>query len=301
MFDFDYDVSVAGRIAWLWERARAPIRPNWEGMAVYRRELESAGDRRVLVLGASSDLVDLAVELGASKICSIEIHPETIVAMQVAGQQDWSGVEFVVGDWLELRNEFRNAFDYVCCDGGTLFLEFPDQWRRLFEVTYQHLADGGKFVTKVQDMRGDGRTYREYFDDRVGEFEAQRTEMSPEGAMAAFRDLCSALRTGVCLGEVNPNGGMNAEPQLAQVDWCRDELRRRYPGPDYDEFIQGPFDGFNPRADGRMIFRGGPEYARVESMIRDVGFAVARDAMPNCEPGPEVCYMATCTKPSVQG
>ena len=77
----------------LWGNLRVPIRPGSECLDIYRAFMEKLPRKDILVLGATPELVDMAVELKAEKITSIERNPDIIEAMKQLGNRDWSGVE----------------------------------------------------------------------------------------------------------------------------------------------------------------------------------------------------------------
>ena len=54
---------------------------------------------------------------------------ETMEALRRLASEDWARVELVVGDWREPQAAWSSTFDLVLCDGGLMFLPFPDDWR----------------------------------------------------------------------------------------------------------------------------------------------------------------------------
>ena len=118
----------------VWSRLTVPVRPGPEGLDLYREQIDLFTRKQVLVLGATPELVDMALRLGADRVVSIERNPEIMAAMRQLGEEDWSSVQMVVGDWLEHRSEFHAAFNCIVCDGGLLFLEFPGQVGAPFRI-----------------------------------------------------------------------------------------------------------------------------------------------------------------------
>ena len=116
----------------VWSKLRVPVRPGPEGLDLYRYQMKRLQGKDILVLGATPELVDMAIELKAEKVVSVERNPEIVEAMRQLGEKDWSMVQLVTGDWLEERPEFEASFDCAVCDGGLLFLQYPAQWETLF-------------------------------------------------------------------------------------------------------------------------------------------------------------------------
>src|SRR5512135_3369017 len=101
----------------VWSRLRAPVRPGPEGLDLYRSQMERFPGITILVLGATPELVDMALELNAKRIVSVERNLEIMEAMRQLARKDWRGVELVEGNWLEERHDFYSSFDCVVCDG----------------------------------------------------------------------------------------------------------------------------------------------------------------------------------------
>ena len=93
-----------------WSNLRVPVRPGVEGLALYRTQMERFPEKNILVLGATPELVDLALELNANKVVSVERNPEVMEAMRQLGKKDWTEVQLVAGNWLEEAPGFLLVF-----------------------------------------------------------------------------------------------------------------------------------------------------------------------------------------------
>lgn len=60
----------------VWSRLRVPVRPGKEGLDLYRKTLDKFSEKKVLILGATPELVDMAVELQAKKLSALKEIPK---------------------------------------------------------------------------------------------------------------------------------------------------------------------------------------------------------------------------------
>src|SRR4029079_2595766 len=103
--------------------------PDAAQVEVFRSAVQAA--TRVLVLGTTPELIDMLLGKGVDRIAAIERDPDTIEAMVRLATRAWAVVELIAGDCLDPRPAWRSALDLVLCDGGLIFLPFPDGWRAL--------------------------------------------------------------------------------------------------------------------------------------------------------------------------
>lgn len=294
--EFKYNAAVAEKSAWAWKRVSVPLRPGADGLSIYRKELESLSKRRVLVLGSTPELVDLAVALGSARVVSMELDAETIIAMKSLSKEDWEGVELICGNWLDQRKEFEGDFTFVCSDGGPMFLTFPDQWQRLFEVVHSYLALGGKLVTKAWNIHGKGPDYHDYYAQQVDAFESRRSSLTPDAQVEHFRDMVTALRAAVWLGTSRGNGLLNPEPALKRSNWTLGKLLNQYPEERFREYTEASFECVSPAKNPSMREVSDPSYSMVKPLLDEAGFGSKAIAMPSYPPHPEAYYTIIATK-----
>jgi hypothetical protein len=218
-----------GFIADVWERVTVPIRPSAEGLELYRRHMEQFPEKRVLVLGATPELVDMAVELGAETVASIERFPAVMEAMRQVATHDWSSVKMVPGDWLEDRPEFHVAFNCIFCDGGLLFLNYPDQWEQLFMLVRRNLEPRGVFVAKMWSEPPGDRDYDTLVKTLIASFQAGNTERTPEQTRAAYIALASELRMATFVNTTQEDGSFDRQMLADRSDRLTADLERDFP------------------------------------------------------------------------
>ena len=190
----------------VWSRLTVPVRPGPEGLDLYRTQIDRFAKKKRPGPGATPELVDMALRLGAERVVSIERNPEIMAAMRQLGEEDWSDVQMVVGDWLEQRPELHAAFNCIVCDGGLLFLEFPGQWERLFQLVHGYLAPGGVFVAKEWAEPAGDWDYEAMKRDLIQTFERQSAEMDNGQMTKAFSFLASELRLAAFIGMICEDG-----------------------------------------------------------------------------------------------
>ena len=136
------DEKRVRRIVDSWRIVGSPARPDAAQVEVFRSAVKTA--TRVLVMGTTPELIDLLLDKAVDRITAVERDPDTIEAMRRLATKDWAGVELVPGDWLDPRPAWRSAFDLVLCDGGLIFLPFPDDWRAVLTVVGLVITRGSR-------------------------------------------------------------------------------------------------------------------------------------------------------------
>src|SRR4029079_5370831 len=139
------DEEVVRRIMEDWRHATSPPRPDPAHVPRYRSA--SKGGRSALGMGATPELIAMLLVEEVDRVTAIDLHPETMEAMRRLATEDWSRVEMVLGDWRGARPAWASAFDVVLCDGGLMFLPFPEDWREVLTVGHDYLKPGERLRT----------------------------------------------------------------------------------------------------------------------------------------------------------
>ena len=120
---------------------REPLIPDEEELAFAAKYLDKDSD--VLILGATPQLCDLALECEAGSVTSVDY------AQNVIDKLRRPGVEYHCSDWSDFLDDTDRQYDTIMTDGGLLSLEFPDTWRRIARQMYDHIRPRGMFVARV--------------------------------------------------------------------------------------------------------------------------------------------------------
>ncbi len=140
--------SVAARAS----RGEGTSAPNKTECAVYADELEKAlrgkNKTRVLVLGATPELRDIAIQLGAETI-AVDFTQEILFKLtNVMKHKDSALNKLILADWLELGNVLvKDSFDAVLADASFNNVT-PENHPLLLEILHKLLRPGGVFITR---------------------------------------------------------------------------------------------------------------------------------------------------------
>lgn len=223
----------------IWSKLRVPIRPGPEGLDLYRAQMERFPGKNILILGATPELVDLALELNAKKVVSVERNPEVMAALRQLGTKDWTEVQLVAGDWLEERPDFYSSFHCIVCDGGLLFLEYSVQWARLFKLIYSYLVPGGVFVAKEWAEPPGDRDYERLKENLIGCFEAKSKEQNYNDMIESYLHLVSELWLAALVNTTRKDGSFNQNIVVQRLDTLTKELKQRFPDPEMVQITEG--------------------------------------------------------------
>jgi SAM-dependent methyltransferase len=256
----------------VWSKLCVPVRPGPEGLALYRSQMDRLRDKNILVLGATPELIDMALELAAGKVVSVERNPEIMEAMRQLGKRDWTGVQLVVGDWLEERPDFYSSFDCVVCDGGLLFLEYPRQWKRLFSLVYSYLAPGGVFVAKEWAEPPGERDYNPFIEGMISRFEAESKNQTREKRIESYVHLASELRLATFINATQKDGSFDQDLLVKRMDTLMDALIRKFSDPEMTQITQAALKYLARSQPGTTDVIAGLRFENAEPLLAAQGF-----------------------------
>lgn len=231
----DADPMVVERIRRTWSLLTVPVRPSAEGLAVYESRLPRGA--RVLVLGVTPELVDLAVRHDARRIVSMERHQPVISAFRQLATEDWGRVELRCADWLEDDPDLHGQFDRIFCDGGLLFLCFAEQWERLLALMRRYLGANGFFIGKMTCLAGNPAEY-EARERQMIEQHQRLCREHPDLAREYFIQLVSELRVLTFFGATRPDGSLDQDLMLNRTNRLVSLLLSLFHDPEEVEIIR---------------------------------------------------------------
>jgi SAM-dependent methyltransferase len=264
------DESVVQRIMEDWRVVTWPIRPDTARVELFRSAL--AGASSAVVMGATPELIDMLLTEGVDRVAAIDLHPETMEAMRRLASEDWSRVELVVGDWRDPRPGWDCAFDLMLCEGGLMFLPFPDEWRKVLAVIHSYLRPGGRMVTTTVSVSPSEAGFQVHYAQAIARFESERPALEPERQARWFAELVSQLNGVSRFGAVDQDGRVRLDVAAAARRWIADDLRRRYPA--FGRTVEAVFGRLNPvGVDGASVVAV-PALERVRAEMIRCGFNV---------------------------
>jgi len=285
------DEAVVQRILEDWRLITWPTRPDAARVDLFRSALMGASS--ALVMGATPELVDMLLTEGVDRVAALELHPETMEAMRRLASEDWSRVELVVGDWRDARPTWNSAFDLALCEGGLMFLPFPDDWRRVLGVIHGYLRPGGRLVTTTSSVPPGETGFQDHYAQAIARFESERSALDPERQARRFAEVVSQLRGVTRFGAVDPEGRVRLDIAAAARRWIAEDLRRRYPA--FDRIIQANFGRSNPvGGDGASIVAV-PALERVRAEMLRCGFDV--EVLASTHRPPRHSFAVAATRP----
>jgi hypothetical protein len=178
----------------------------------------------------------------------------------------------VVGDWRDARPAWDSAFDLVLCDGGLMFLPFPDDWRTVLTVIHGYLTPGGRLVANQSSVASTEASFHDTYAQAIARFESERPALAAEQQTRRFVELASLLRGTTRYGAVDGDGRVRLDAVGAARRWIESDLRRRYP--EFGRIVDANFG--RPSiigADGDGIVAA-PALARVTAEMIRCGFDV---------------------------
>ncbi len=279
----------------VWRKLTVPVRPGPEGLELYRSEMQRFKNKQVLVLGATPELVDMAVSLRAGRVTSIERNSEIMIAMQQLSGEDWSSVEMIVGNWLEDRPAFRSAFNCIVCDGGLLFLAYPAQWEQLFKLVSGYLIRGGVFVAKEWAEPDSSRTFEVIKDELIQSFDRGRRELDNAKTTDAFARLVSELRLAAFIGLTRADGSFDQDPLVRRLDALNEELEKSYQNPEMISMARGALKYLARSQPETTDTVAGVPYKGAEELLVKYGLSVTEHPLPDA-PVPGGNYMFVARK-----
>lgn len=279
----------------VWSRLRAPVRPGPEGLDLYRAQIERFPGITILVLGATPELVDMALELNAKRVVCVERDPEIMEAMRQLAKKDWTGVEQVEGDWLQERQDFHSSFDCVVCDGGLLFLKYPGQWKLLFKLVYSYLVPGGVFVAKEWAEPPGDRDYDRFVEEMISRFEAESKDQCREKLIELYTHLASELWTAALIKTTQKDGSFDQNILVRRLDTLTDELIQRFPDPEMVQITQAALKYIARSRPGTTDVIAGVRFETGNILLSGQGFRSEHFPLPH-PPIPGALYMFVAHK-----
>lgn len=265
----------------VWNDLRVPVRPGPEGLELYRQQMAAFPQKDILVLGATPELVDMALELGARTVVSVERDPNILEAMRRLGKNDWSQVRLLARDWLEDEESFRGAFNCIVCDGGLLFLKHPEQWDQLFGLVASYLKPGGVFVAKEWAEPVSGLHYESVKEALIEAFEASAETDSETDREEAFLFLASELRVAIFIGATLADGSFDQQLLVQRCDRLIEEMEQRFPEKRKCRVIHAAFRYLARSRPGSTDTIAGVTYDGAAKLLAHHGFCFENFPLPD--------------------
>jgi len=194
---------------------------------------------RILILGMTPELIDMAYRLGAARIVVMELRSIGLAAYRQLVEAPFEAIN---GDWREFHPECDQSFDVILGHGPFIFLAFPHDWIATLRVLRRYLIKGGLTIMRHFHVPPQGYPFVPNYERLVGEFEART-----KGANGAVRDreflkTVTSLRCSAILGATQPDGVVDQEELDRLMAREKKDIERRYGGDDIWRKMREEFD-----------------------------------------------------------
>jgi len=260
-----------------WRYFGHPIRPGPAEVAAVEKGIAGIDRPRVLALGATPELIDLAIGLDARRVTAIDWNGNAAEAMRRLAGRDWSGVEMIIADWRERREELAASFDAAVGDGTFTFMGFPDDWRLLFGILRDYIVPGGVVVTRETFRTRERFDFTRRAEEATARFDENGRDLPPEKRLFVFRDMLAYLRMGSVIAAADGTGVVDIAKRRSMCDQLGVELARRYPEGDMAQAVDAIFGKLAKARPIEAVSTASMEEAR--GVIEEFGFR-----LESCEP-----------------
>jgi len=258
-----------------WELISAPIRPSRQELEFMRAEVEQSFESpRVLVLGATPELVDTVVHAEPQRIVVLETRPEAVDAMRQLAKQDWNSAEFLVDDWRNLRPELEDRFEAIVGHGALLFLGYPSEWQSVMGILRRYLVEDGVIILRSLFMPPPGHPLQPNYERQLIDFEKACANQTETERLRRFIDVTSSLRITAVLASTQNNGVVNHERLRESMTWVREDLARRYEGQFIWDVMEPEFRGTRQRGYEEVWPLAAPTWQQAKPVLEQCGFDV---------------------------
>lgn len=289
------DEEAASQYVALWEHQPVPYRPSRSGLKLYGESLNKE-EGSVLIYGGTPELADLATLKRAKRVVRIDLSGNILHSMEALAECKWQNTESIEGDWLMPRDDWEKSFDVAWCDGGTLFLQFPDQWAPFFKETYRRLKPGGCFVFKSQSHPPDAPTFESFLPLKISGFQSIEPSLDPASRSSRFWELVADVWQGCHLGGVRDDGSIRKDMVKAQMAMAKEVLLAAYPDRLDAHVIEAEMNIIcNSDGTTGLEFLTPPEL--VKPLLIDAGFHIqALHYLDDSRPIKNYCWQYLATK-----
>lgn len=223
-----------------WELTTVPIRP-CEADLLYMtdRMTKRFKNPRVLILGMTPELIDMAHSAGASRIVVMELRS---LGLEAYSRLVKNSFESINGDWREHQPACDQAFDIVLGHGSFIFLSFPDDWIKTLSVVRRYLAPGGALIVRHFHVPSRGYPFPDHYERLMHAFDVTTRGMGAEARDREFIKTVTCLRCSAILGATRSDGVVDQIELDRLMALAKEDLQRRHGGEKVWTLMRDEFD-----------------------------------------------------------
>jgi hypothetical protein len=272
----------------IWNAQAPPIRPSAKDVEWYAQGWNAREGLRVLILGVTPELVDLALRKNASRIIAMDWHEPYFHAMRCLGCEDWTRVEGLLNDWRIFVPELEGNLDTVLGDGSLTMLTFPQEWEQVLTDIRRYLVPGGRLVFRLPFQTEESFDLDIYLKETLSNFDARCGGVEPEQRLGMLREMISEIRIAFGLASSRNSGDVDFNHRADLVRLFHTELTARYGHLKEWDIVRV---GMPPEEDIRKGKRTGkavPQWKAAADLIEACGFCMKSVKCSGTRPVPAV-------------
>jgi SAM-dependent methyltransferase len=274
------------RLLCVWNAQAPPLRPSLKDIELYEQGWKDEKGPRVLIQGATPELVDLALRKNASRVIAMDKNKSAFPAMRLFGCRDWKKAERLQNDWSIFVPDLEGKLDLVLGDGTLTLLTFPAEWRQTLENTYRYLVPGGRLILRLSFQPEESFEFDLYLKKTLSRFDAKCSTASPKQRLWMLREVISEIRIAFGLATSGEDGVVDLQYRAELVRFFHSEFSSRYGH--WKEWEIARF-AMPPEAEvrkGNRVGKGIPRWEAAADLIEACGFHIVSVKWSEGAPAP---------------
>jgi hypothetical protein len=267
-----------------WELTTEPIRPSRADLVHMTRQIEKRFVKpRILILGMTPELVNMAHRLGAARIVVMELRS---IGLEAYRRLVEAPFEAINGDWREFRLECDQSFDVILGHGPFIFLAFPHEWIATLRVVRRYLIPGGVVIMRHFHVPPGGYPFAANYERLLGEFETHTEGMNEVLRSREFLKTVTSLRCSAILGATQADGVVDQEELDRLMAREKRDIEQRYGGEEIWQQMREEFDYPTAAGYGSVRPLAAPRLDQARQALESGGLCIKDVAMIGEQPTP---------------
>lgn len=255
-----------------WELTTVPIRPCEADMVYMTEQMKKRfKNPRVLILGMTPELIDMAYAAGASRVVVLELRSLGIEAYSRLVKNKFDSIN---GDWREFQPQCEQAFDIVLGHGSFIFLELPNDWLKTLAVVRRYLAPKGAMIVRHFHTPEGGFAFPEHYERLMGIFERTTRGVDNHTRDLEFIKTVTSLRCSAILGATKTDGVVDQVELDRLMALAKEDLEHRHGTESVWNLMRPEFDYPTAAGYGSVRPLAAPTLAQVREVWENGGIKV---------------------------
>ena len=288
MNDAKFLESEIRRIIKVWDALAPPLRPSIYDIELYDRGLKDKKNSRILVQGATPELIDLALRKNASRIIAMSWETAYLPAMRHFGSLDWTRVEAFINDWRLFIPELKESLDVVLGDGTLTLLTFPQEWELVLQHLHQYLVPGGHVILRLSFQPEEPFDLDLYMKETLSRLDAECSGAESEQRLELLRNVVSEIRIAFGVGAAETMGFVDLDRRADWVRFFHAEFTARFGKCREWDIVRIGMPKEEAVRNGKEAGKAVPRWDEAAELIEECGFRVRDVKLSGTRPAPGV-------------